>query len=86
MNEIVNNVTKWFPALHSLIIGPGLGRDPLVHACIKNIIKAAKEAQIPMVLDGVSEPERILEEIKEIWKRMLWELLQKTQQLFQVIH
>lgn len=26
-NLIAENTTKWFPAIHSLVIGPGLGRD-----------------------------------------------------------
>lgn len=52
--EVVESITAWFPRLHSLIIGPGLGRDPGVLSCIKKIITAAKEMQKNIVIDAVS--------------------------------
>jgi len=49
---IVNRVTEWLPRVHSLVVGPGLGRDSLVHECVKDIIKFAKNQGLPIVLDG----------------------------------
>lgn len=38
--------------LHVLVIGPGLGRDPLMQDTCAIVIKAAREANIPFVLDA----------------------------------
>ena len=40
------------PRLHVIVIGPGLGRDPLMHEVCGNIIADAKKQNIPFVLDA----------------------------------
>jgi len=50
--KIVEDVCTWFKALHVLIIGPGLGRDPAIMHSTKIIIQRAKDAKLPLVIDG----------------------------------
>lgn len=50
--EIVGKVTKWFPSVTAIVIGPGLGRDPFVLECVEEIIEEAKSKKLPMVIDG----------------------------------
>lgn len=38
--------------LHSLVIGPGLGRDDLMQDTVAEVISAARERNIPLVLDA----------------------------------
>lgn len=51
-------VTQWFPAIHSLVVGPGLGRDPfLADQLVAVLIRKAVEASNPhidklMVIDA----------------------------------
>ncbi len=51
----MDSITTWFPRLHSLIFGPGLGRDPLVLSRVKKLVLAAKEMQKNIVIDAVRE-------------------------------
>jgi ATP-dependent NAD(P)H-hydrate dehydratase len=55
INDSVNSVTKWLPNIHSLVIGPGLGRDEPTMETAKSIISEAKKLQLPLVLDGVKQ-------------------------------
>lgn len=50
--KIVSSVTNWFQAIHSLVVGPGLGRDSLLWETTSDIILRAKEKELPIVLDG----------------------------------
>jgi len=52
LKNIVEKVTTWFKSLHVLVVGPGLGRDPFVVECAKEIIKHAREEKLPLVIDG----------------------------------
>ena len=52
INDMVASVTETFDRLHVLIVGPGLGRCPLVLRAVARIIKSAKEKKIPMVIDA----------------------------------
>jgi len=45
-------VIKWFPALHALVVGPGLGRDSVTLDATARILKAARKAGLPVVMDG----------------------------------
>lgn len=45
-------VSQWLPRLHSLVIGPGLGRTDLVLDNARNIIEQAKERSLPLVIDA----------------------------------
>jgi NAD(P)H-hydrate repair Nnr-like enzyme with NAD(P)H-hydrate dehydratase domain len=41
-----------FPRIDALVIGPGLGRDAAVLELSRELIRRAKEAEMPIVLDG----------------------------------
>ena len=49
---MVEKVTQMMEKLHVLVIGPGLGRCPLVIAATTKIIRKALDMQIPLVLDA----------------------------------
>ena len=40
------------PRLHVLVIGPGLGRDPLMQDTVARVIRAARDKEMPLVLDA----------------------------------
>jgi ATP-dependent NAD(P)H-hydrate dehydratase len=50
--QIVDDLKAWIKPLHALVVGPGLGRDPLVLSCAMAAISAAKDRELPIVLDG----------------------------------
>ncbi|XP_049851458.1 ATP-dependent (S)-NAD(P)H-hydrate dehydratase-like [Schistocerca gregaria] len=50
--EVCKNVDNWMKSFHSLVVGPGLGRDALVQACARDVIQKARQANIPVVIDG----------------------------------
>jgi len=52
IQEMVSSVVETFDRLHVLIIGPGLGRCPLVLKAAAKIIAEAKERKLPMVIDA----------------------------------
>ncbi|EHB02306.1 Carbohydrate kinase domain-containing protein [Heterocephalus glaber] len=49
-------VEKWLPRLHALVVGPGLGRDGLLLDSTKGILEAARVRDIPVVIDALSGP------------------------------
>lgn len=51
-SKMVKNVEKMLPRLHCLVIGPGLGRCPLVMSAVAQIIRLAVEKNIHIVLDA----------------------------------
>ena len=51
-SNAVEAIGEWLPRIHSLIIGPGLGRDPRVLQNIEMIIKLVIELDIPLVIDA----------------------------------
>lgn len=51
-SQVVEDLTAWIKPLSALVIGPGLGRDPLVLACAMAAISAARDRDLPVVLDG----------------------------------
>jgi ATP-dependent NAD(P)H-hydrate dehydratase len=51
MNAI-EEITSLLPKLHSVVIGPGLGRDDRILATVGQIIDKVKEIDLPMVLDA----------------------------------
>lgn len=53
IEKSVEAVQNWFTRLSVLIIGPGLGRDPIVIKTVTEIITLAKDLNIPIILDGV---------------------------------
>lgn len=50
--QIISNVLSMLPRLHVIVIGPGLGRDPLMHETCARVITEAKKLNIPFVLDA----------------------------------
>lgn len=61
IEDSTNYILNWVPKLHSLVIGPGLGRDLLVFHSIKRLLEKMKSSedlsQTPLVLDGVNHTE-----------------------------
>lgn len=47
-----DEVTKWFPALSALVVGPGLGRDAALQAVAALVVERAIDASLPCVLDA----------------------------------
>lgn len=52
ITDIVNTITSNFVSLHTLCIGPGLGRHPLVFSIVEQVIYKAMECQLILVLDA----------------------------------
>jgi len=50
--DIASQIIDMLPRLHVLVIGPGLGRDHLMHATIAHVIRAARKSDLPIVLDA----------------------------------
>ena len=50
--EIASPIINMLANLHAVVIGPGLGRDELMLSTVAEIIKAAKEKNVPLVVDA----------------------------------
>ncbi|KAK3694341.1 Ribokinase-like protein [Podospora appendiculata] len=50
--QIASPIIALLDRLHVLVIGPGLGRDPLMQETCARVIRAAREKGMPMVLDA----------------------------------
>ncbi|KAL0388648.1 UNVERIFIED_CONTAM: ATP-dependent (S)-NAD(P)H-hydrate dehydratase [Sesamum radiatum] len=50
--KVIQEVDKWMERFDCLVIGPGLGRDPFLLDCVSDIMKHARESNVPMVIDG----------------------------------
>nr|KAK3310706.1 Ribokinase-like protein [Chaetomium strumarium] len=51
-SHIAGRIIPMLDRLHVLVIGPGLGRDPLMQDTVAHVIRAAREKGVPMVLDA----------------------------------
>ncbi|KAF1736476.1 ATP-dependent (S)-NAD(P)H-hydrate dehydratase [Beauveria bassiana] len=51
-DKIASPIVDMLARLHVLVIGPGLGRDPLMLDTVEHVIRAAKAKDIPIVLDA----------------------------------
>ncbi|KAK0657102.1 Ribokinase-like protein [Cercophora newfieldiana] len=51
-SQVASRIIALLDRLHILVIGPGLGRDPLMQETCARVIRAAKEKKLPMVLDA----------------------------------
>jgi ATP-dependent NAD(P)H-hydrate dehydratase len=51
-SQIAARITPLLDRLHILVIGPGLGRDPLMQDTCALVIRAARDRGMPMVLDA----------------------------------
>lgn len=52
LDAAANEVIAMLPRLHVIVIGPGLGRDPVMQEIVARTIAAAKKENIPFVLDA----------------------------------
>ncbi|XP_059355665.1 ATP-dependent (S)-NAD(P)H-hydrate dehydratase-like isoform X2 [Carassius carassius] len=48
----VEEMEKWLPRLHSLVVGPGLGREEMLLKNAKEIIERSKLRGIPIIIDA----------------------------------
>lgn len=51
-DHISSKIIEMLPRLHVLVVGPGLGRDPLMHATVARVIRAARNKDMPIVIDA----------------------------------
>lgn len=52
--EISVGIINMLDRLHAIVIGPGLGRDPLMLETAARVIEEAKKKAMPFVVDAVS--------------------------------
>lgn len=50
--KVLDEVDKWMERFDCLVIGPGLGRDPFLLDCVSDIMRHARQSNVPMVIDG----------------------------------
>ncbi|XP_038863055.1 ATP-dependent (S)-NAD(P)H-hydrate dehydratase-like isoform X1 [Salvelinus namaycush] len=50
--DAVEEIEKWLPRLHCLVVGPGLGRDEMLLKNAKEVIEKSKARDIPIVIDA----------------------------------
>lgn len=50
--HVAGTVIDMLPRLHALVVGPGLGRDPLMQAVVARVVRAARESGLPIVIDA----------------------------------
>ncbi|XP_064800216.1 ATP-dependent (S)-NAD(P)H-hydrate dehydratase-like isoform X2 [Oncorhynchus masou masou] len=48
----VEEIEKWLPRLHCLVVGPGLGRDEMLLKTAKEVIEKSKARDTPIVIDA----------------------------------
>ncbi|KAG8452102.1 hypothetical protein GDO86_004047 [Hymenochirus boettgeri] len=51
-SNAVSEVDKWLPRLHTVVVGPGLGREDAILDNAKGIIEKAKAKGLPIVIDA----------------------------------
>ncbi|KHN95328.1 YjeF domain containing protein [Metarhizium album ARSEF 1941] len=51
-DKLSAGVIEMLPRLHVLAVGPGLGRDPLMHGTVSRVIRAARAKKMPVVMDA----------------------------------
>ncbi|EHK17583.1 uncharacterized protein TRIVIDRAFT_66501 [Trichoderma virens Gv29-8] len=51
-DHVSRKIIEMLGRLHVLVVGPGLGRDPLMQATVARVIRAARESNMPVVLDA----------------------------------
>ncbi|KAG0529596.1 hypothetical protein BDA96_05G111700 [Sorghum bicolor] len=51
-SKILTEVGKWMERFDCIVVGPGLGRDSFLLDCVSNIMRHARQANIPTVVDG----------------------------------
>ncbi|XP_057956811.1 ATP-dependent (S)-NAD(P)H-hydrate dehydratase isoform X1 [Malania oleifera] len=51
-SKVLAEVYKWMERFDCLVVGPGLGRDPFLLDCVSEIMRHARQSNIPIVVDG----------------------------------
>ncbi|KHN03056.1 ATP-dependent (S)-NAD(P)H-hydrate dehydratase [Glycine soja] len=51
-SKVLAEVDKWLERFDCLVVGPGLGRDPFLLDCVSEIMRHARQSNIPIVIDG----------------------------------
>ena len=51
-DRVAEGIVAMLPRLHVLVVGPGLGRDPLMQQVCARVIRAARQRGMPLVLDA----------------------------------
>lgn len=54
VDEVSSKIVDMLGRLHAIVIGPGLGRDPLMLQTAARVIEEAKKKGMPIVVDAVS--------------------------------
>ncbi|KAG9447082.1 hypothetical protein H6P81_013210 [Aristolochia fimbriata] len=52
LDKVLAEVTKWLGRFDCLVVGPGLGRDPFLLECVSEIMRRARQSNVPIVVDG----------------------------------
>lgn len=50
--HVASRIIEMLGRLHVLVVGPGLGRDPLMQATVARVVRAAREKGMPVVMDA----------------------------------
>lgn len=50
--KVHTEINKWMERFDCLVVGPGLGRDTFLLDCVSEIMKHARESNIPIIIDG----------------------------------
>lgn len=51
-DKVASRIIDMLPRIHVLVIGPGLGRDPLMQDTVARVVEAARGSDTPVVLDA----------------------------------
>jgi len=51
-DKIAGPIIDLLPRIHVLVVGPGLGRDELMHEVCRRVLRAAREQSTPFVVDA----------------------------------
>lgn len=51
-DKIAEPIIDMLPRIHVLVVGPGLGRDKLMHEVVRRVLRAAKKQSTPFVVDA----------------------------------
>jgi ATP-dependent NAD(P)H-hydrate dehydratase len=52
VSKAVGAIQHWLPRFDVMVIGPGLGRDPWVHAAVTEVIRTLRKDEKPVVIDA----------------------------------
>ena len=47
VQSMVENITQFLPRLHAVVVGPGLGRHPIVMKAVSLLIQKIIQADLP---------------------------------------